>query len=465
MFYGLPANGGAMTGRILIVDDDKSMCDMLDTDLNRRGFEPVSRTSAVEAFSTLLEQDFDAVLADVNMPGMNGIELCERAAANKPDVPVIVMTAFGNMETAIAAIRAGAYDFVTKPIDLDILALCLKRAVKHRQLSEKVKVLSEAVSASRFSGEIIGDSIPMQELRDKITRIADTEASVLITGESGTGKELVARLLHKHSRRRAAAFVPVNCAAIPDNLLESELFGHTPGAFTDAKAGRKGLFLEADHGSLFLDEIGEIPMPVQPKLLRSLEERRIRPIGSDKETGIDVRVIAATNRDLESDVEQGRFREDLFYRLNVIQLEVPPLKARGTDVLLLAHHFLEQIASRMKKQVAGISNPAAEKLLEYDWPGNVRELRNAVERSVALARYEEIVVEDLPKKIRAYQSSQVLIGSDNPAELITLENVERRYIHHVLKATGGNKTLAARILGLDRKTLYRKLMHYRTEDA
>ncbi len=453
-----------MTGRILIVDDEKSMCDMLDTYLRRRGFEPVSHTSAQEAFSTLLEEDFDAVLADVNMPGMTGIELCERIAANKADVPVIVMTAFGSMDTAVAAIRAGAYDFVTKPIDLDILSLCVDRAVKHRELSAKVKLLSEAVSKPRFSGELIGDSAPMQELRDRITRIADTDASVLITGESGTGKELVARLLHKQSRRSAAPFVPVNCAAIPDTLLESELFGHASGAFTDAKTARKGLFLEADHGSLFLDEIGEIPMAVQPKLLRALEERRVRPIGSDKESSVDVRVIAATNRDLESAADQGRFREDLFYRLNVIQLEVPPLRARGTDTLLLALHFVEQIAARSKKKVIGVSAPAAEKLLEYDWPGNVRELRNAVERAVALARFEEVVVEDLPEKIRAYQSSQVLVASDNPAELITLENVERRYIHHVLKATGGNKTLAARILGLDRKTLYRKLHRHRTED-
>lgn len=454
-----------MSGRILIVDDDQSMCEMLDAYLRRHGFEAFSHTSAERAFSTLLEQDFDVVLADVNMPGMNGIELCERVAANKTDIPVIVMTAFGNLDNAVAAIRAGAYDFVTKPIDLDILALTLQRAVKHRELNEKVKALTVAVSASRFLDELVGDSAPMQALRDGIDRIADTEASVLITGESGTGKELVARLLHKHSRRHAAPFVPVNCAAIPETLLESELFGHKPGAFTDAKAGRKGLFLEADGGSLFLDEIGDVPLSIQPKLLRALEERRVRAIGSDKESAIDVRVIAATNRDLERAVEQGRFREDLFYRLNVIQIEVPPLRARGTDVLLLGLHFVGQIASRTQKKVVAVSAAAAEKLLEYDWPGNVRELRNAIERAVALARFEEIVVEDLPKKIRAYQSHQVIIGSDNPAELVTLENVERRYIRHVLKATGGNKTLAARILGLDRKTLYRKLRHDRSHET
>lgn len=454
-----------MTGRILIVDDEKSMCEMLNADLGRRGFETVSYTSAEEAFTALLGEDFDAVLADLNMPGMNGIELCERIAANKADVPVIVMTAFGSMDTAVAAIRVGAYDFITKPVDLDILALCLERAVKHRELGNKIKVLSAKVSSLRFDDELAGDSHPMRELRNKIARIADTEASVLVTGESGTGKELVARLLHKHSRRKTAPFVPVNCAAIPDTLLESELFGHTAGSFTGAKSGRRGLFLEADRGSLFLDEIGEIPMAVQPKLLRALEERSIRPIGSNNELPVDVRVIAATNRDLESAVEQGRFREDLFYRLNVIQIEVPPLRARGADVILLAMRFVEQIAARSDKKLVGISAPAAEKLLEYNWPGNVRELRNAVERAVALARFEEIVVEDLPGKIRAYQGSQILVGSDNPAELSTLESVERRYIQHVLKAAGGNKTLAARILGLDRKTLYRKLRDFRAEDT
>jgi DNA-binding NtrC family response regulator len=452
------------TGHILIVDDEVSMCEMLETDLRRRGFETIALTTAEEAFSVLLERETDVVLADLNMPGMSGIELCDRVALNRPDVPVIVMTAFGSIDAAVSAIRAGAYDFVMKPIDLDVLSLALERAIKHRELSRKVKVLSEAVSKSPLAPELIGDSAPIHELRDKIARVAGTEASILITGESGTGKELVARALHKQSRRGKAPFVPVNCAAIPESLLESELFGHRPGAFTDAKTGRRGLFLEADRGTLFLDEVGEIPVALQPKLLRALEERRIRPVGSDEESSVDVRVIAATNRDLESAVEHGRFREDLFYRLNVIQVDVPPLRSRGTDTILLALHFLEQIAAGSGKRVTGISGPAAEKLLEYDWPGNVRELRNAVERAVALTRFEEVIVEDLPPKIRTYQSSQVLIGSDNPTELVSLEEVERRYIHHVLKMTSRNKTLTARILGVDRKTLYRKLRRYGEPD-
>jgi two-component system response regulator HydG len=303
----------------------------------------------------------------------------------------------------------------------------------------------------------------MRALGDQVTRIADTDASVLITGESGTGKELVARLLHGHGGRRGGPFVPVNCAAIPDSLLESELFGHREGAFTDARADRKGLFLQADRGTLFLDEIGEIPTTLQPKLLRALEERAVRPVGGDAEIPFDVRVIAATNRDLESEIEAQRFREDLYYRLNVIQIEVPPLRARGTDILRLARHFVDEIAARSGKAVTGISRAAAERLLEYSWPGNVRELRNAMERAVALTRFDEIAVEDLPERIRSYRGSQMLVGGGDPTELATLETIERRYILHVLDAVGDNKSLAARVLGLDRKTLYRRLRRYRGE--
>jgi DNA-binding NtrC family response regulator len=394
---------------------------------------------------------------------MNGIELCERIVTNRPDVPVVVMTAFGSLDAAIAAIRAGAYDFVTKPIDLDILALALERAVKQRTLQEKVKILDHAVKQSQRCDELIGASTAMRELYSQVSRVADTEASILVTGESGTGKELVARALHKRSRRHTGPFVGVNCAALPHSLIESELFGHKRGAFTDAKEERKGLFLQAQGGTLFLDEIGEIPMVLQPKLLRSLEERCVRPVGGSSELHFDARIIAATNHDLESAVEDGRFREDLFYRLNVIHLEVPPLRARETDVLLLSNDFIEQLAARCGKRVTGLSDSAAEKLLGYTWPGNVRELRNAIERAVALTHYEKISVEDLPQRIRAYRGSQSLLESDNPTELVSLEEVERRYILHVLKTVGGNRTLAARVLGLDRKTLYRKLQRYGAE--
>ena len=449
-----------MSGRVLIVDDDQSMCELLEADLRQRGFHVSWHTSAKEAFPVMMDEEFDVVLTDLRMSGINGIDFCDRCVANRPDVPVIMLTAFGSLETAVAAIRAGAYDFVSKPIEMDMLALTLERAVNHRALKEKVKILSQAVENSQKFDEIIGKSQAMENLYDLLSRIADSDASVLITGESGTGKEIVARVLHRQSCRKTGPFVAINCAALPDQLLENELFGHTQGAFTDARAARKGLILQAEGGTLLLDEIGDFPVTLQPKLLRVLEERSLRPIGGNREIPFDVRVIATTNRDLESAVEAGRFREDLFYRLNVIQVELPPLRARGTDILLLAQHFVKQFTTRSGKQVVGISNTAAEKLLAYSWPGNVRELRNAIERAVALTRYEKLTVEDLPEKIRAYHSNHVLVGANDPTELVPMEEVERRYILHVLQSVGKNRMLAARVLGFDRKTLYRKLQRY-----
>lgn len=446
-----------MKPRVLIVDDERSMCEMLETDLKLRDFDVLWFTSAEEGFQAVLEQPVDTVLTDLKMPGIDGLEFCRRIAANRPDIPVVVMTAFGSLETAVAAIRAGAYDFVTKPVEMDLLALTLGRAVGHRELQEKVKVLSQAADRATRFGELIGASPAMQNLYDQLARIADTETSILITGESGTGKELVARSLHCRSRRSEMPFVPVNCAALPETLLESELFGHAKGAFTDARSDRKGLFAQAEGGTLFLDEIGEMPLAMQPKLLRALEESKVRPVGSDQEVPFDVRIVTATNRDLETAVEESRFREDLFFRINVIQLDMPPLRSRGTDVLLLAQHYLEAFAERAAKEVEGLSGAVAEKLLNYSWPGNVRELRNVIERAVALTRYNRLAVEDLPEKIREYRSSQVFIGGEDPSELVPVEEVERRYIEHVLRAVDGNKTVASRILGLDRKTLYRKL--------
>jgi DNA-binding NtrC family response regulator len=452
-----------MRGKILIVDDEKMMCEMLEDDLKRYGFHPTWYISAGKALDALKTESFDVLLTDLNLPNMSGIELCERIVANRPDIPVIVITAFGSMDTAIAAIRAGAYDFVTKPIDTEFLVLALDRAVKHRGLQEKVKFLDKALKKSHRFDELIGESLLMRKLMNRLERVADTETSILITGETGTGKELVAQALHKRSRRSKGPFVAVNCAALPDALLESELFGHKRGAFTDAKTERRGLFLQAHGGTLFFDEIGDIPLPLQAKLLRSLEERCVRPIGGTSEVAFDVRIIAATNRDIETAIEEGRFREDLYYRINVIQIDLPPLRERGTDILLLAQHFVEQFAIRSNNQITGISNTASEKLLNYTWPGNVRELRNTIERAVVLTGYEKISVDDLPEKIRDYKASRFLVESDNPSELVPIQEVERRYILHVLKTVGGNKTLAARVLGLDRKTLYRKLQHYKVD--
>ncbi len=449
-----------MQGRILIVDDEQSMCELLQTAMRMRGIESTWYTSAEEAFVALKDEEYDAVLTDLRMPGVSGLELCERIAANRPDTPVVVMTAFGSMDTAVAAIRAGAYDFITKPIEMDMLCLTLQRAIAHRQLQDKVNVLSRAVERASGFGEMIGQSPVICQLYDQLARIAESEVSVLITGESGTGKEVVARAIHKQSRRRNGPFVPINCAALPDALLESELFGHARGAFTDARTDRKGLFLQAEGGTLLLDEIGEMPLAMQVKLLRALEENTVRPVGGDREVPFDVRVLTATNRDLESAVEEKRFREDLYFRINVFQIDLPPLRARGTDILLLAQHFVEMFRERAGKQVSGISENAAERLLAYRWPGNVRELRNVIERAIALTCYEKIAVEDLPEKIRDYRGSQVFIGGDDPTELVPLEEIEQRYILHVLHTVDDNKALASRILGLDRKTLYRKLKQY-----
>ena len=305
----------------------------------------------------------------------------------------------------------------------------------------------------------------MRQLYDLLERVAPTEASVLITGESGTGKELVARALHELGRRRAGPFVAVSCAAVPETLLESELFGHVKGAFTDAHATRAGLFARANGGTLFLDEIGDMPLGLQPRLLRAVQERLIRPVGGDAETSVDVRLIAATHVDLESAVEAGRFREDLYFRINVIPVEVPPLRRRGNDILLLAQRFIEEFSTQASRRVTGITSPAAEKLLAYDWPGNVRELRNCIERAVALTRFEQVTVEDLPEKVRAERRPRVLLMADDESELVSLEEIERRYILRVLEAAGGNKTSAARILGLDRKTLYRKLERWEEDSA
>jgi two-component system response regulator HydG len=449
-----------MSGRILVVDDDQSMCELIEADLSRRDFQISWYTSADEAFRILQDKEFDVVLTDLQMPGMDGIDLCNRIVSNRPDIPVIVITAFGSLETAIEAMRAGAYDFVTKPFEMDILALTLERAVKHRSLQEQVKTLSEVVEHTKKYDELIGASMPMQNIYNQLSRLANSESTVLITGESGTGKEIVARVLHRQSNRNSGPFVAINCAALTDTLLESELFGHTRGAFTDARSARKGLFLQADGGTLLLDEIGDFPLTLQPKLLRALEERALRPVGGDTEVPFDVRVISTTNRDLESAVEEKLFREDLFFRINVIQIELPPLRTRGTDILLLAQHFIELFAICASKRVSGISNAAAEKLLDYAWPGNVRELKNAVERAVALTQYEKLIVEDLPEKIRSYCGTDMIISS-NVSELVSMEETERRYILHVLKAVGGNKTNAARLLGFDRKTLYRKLQFYK----
>ena len=450
-------------GRLLIVDDDDDLRELLVQGLGTQGYDVVGCASAEQAIAALVDQAFDVILADLNLPGMNGIELCTRVIEERPDQVVMVITAFGSMKSAIAAIRAGAYDYITKPFDVEAVALRIGRVVRELRIRDEARRLRAVVEVKESFGGILGTSPAMQKVYDLLERVADSEASVLVTGESGTGKELVARALHDRGPRRGGPFVAVNCSAVPENLLESELFGHSKGAFTDARSDRLGLFSQAHGGTLFLDEIGEIPLLVQPKLLRALEERKVRPVGSNLEVDFDVRIVAATNRDLEAAVEEQRFREDLYFRINVIHVDLPPLRSRGTDVLTLAQHFLGRYALQAGKDVRGISPSAAQRLCDYEWPGNVRELRNCMERAVALTRFIDIDVEDLPERVAKYRRSHVVVASDDPSELVPMEEVERRYIMRVVEAVGGNKTTASKILGLDRKTLYRKLERYKLE--
>jgi two-component system response regulator HydG len=430
---------------------------VLEAELSQRGFRTSSRASGDEGLALLATDDFDVVLTDVNMPGMTGVDLCHRIVSNREDLPVVVMTAFGNVETAVLAIRAGAYDFVMKPFDIADLVQTLERAEKHRALREEVRRLRRAVDDAHGFDKIVGTSAPMQKVFDLVGRVADGDTNVLITGESGTGKELVARAVHERSQRSAGPFVAINCAAMPEPLLESELFGHVKGAFTDARQARSGLVLQASKGTLFLDEIGDMPPGVQAKLLRVLQERTVRPVGGDAVIPFDVRLITATNRDLESEVDEKRFREDLFYRINVVRIHLPPLRSRATDILPLAQHYLTRYAAQGKRSVTGMTAAAAEKLVTYPWPGNVRELQNCMERAVALAVVEQIGVDDLPEKVRSFKATRVVIDTDDPSDFLPMEEVERRYVLRVLEAVGGNKTTAAQILGFDRRTLYRKL--------
>ena len=449
--------------RVLVVDDDKALLRLLDSLLRAHGHEVRTAASGAEALALLQPFAPDLVLCDVQMEGMSGLELCERITALQPDLPVVVMTAHASLESAVGALRAGAYDFVGKPLQLDELRNRLSRVLESGSLKREVKQLRRAVADAQGYEELSGASPVMQELYRLLERVAGSDATVLVTGESGTGKELVARALHRRGKRRDGPFLAINCSALPEALLEAELFGHAKGAFTDAQRSRKGLFAEANGGTLLLDEVGELPLSVQPKLLRALQERKVRPLGESAELDFDVRLVAATNRDLTTAVEEGRFREDLFFRLNVIHLELPPLRARGGDVLLLAQRFLERFAAQAEGDTRGVRGPSglsaevAQRLLAYSWPGNVRELQNCMERAVALTRGETISLEDLPEKVRDHRPSEVLVASQDPSELVTLEEVERRYVLKVLEALGGNKTLAAQTLGLDRKTLYRKL--------
>ncbi|MFM8551512.1 MAG: sigma-54-dependent transcriptional regulator [Nitrospiraceae bacterium] len=443
-------------GQILVVDDEGEMRSLVKDILEERGHRVALAANGREALQKLGEEECSVVLTDLRMKEMQGIELLAEIKRLHPDVNVILMTGFGSVESAIEAMKQGAYDYLTKPVKTDELVMVAEKALREAALRQEVTRLRLEVHKEYSFHQILGKSKPMQQVFDLIRRVADSPTNVLITGESGTGKELVAKAIHYNSERRDAPFVPVNCAAIPEALLESELFGHMKGSFTDAKGDKRGLFEEAQKGTLFLDEISELPLMLQAKILRAIQEREIRRVGATRSLPVDVRIIAATNLHLADEVKAKRFREDLEYRLNVIEIHLPPLRERREDIPLLVQAFLKKCAEASHKNLRGMHESALALLMDYPWPGNDRELENVIERAVTLARGEKIVPDDLPPSLQGTRGDRKII--DEAAErILPLGDVEKEYILRILEKTGGNKYQAAQALGIDRKTLYRKL--------
>ncbi|MBI4512121.1 MAG: sigma-54-dependent Fis family transcriptional regulator [Deltaproteobacteria bacterium] len=448
--------------RVLIVEDDAAMRELVVEELSDMGYCVEAAPGGRAGVERIRQGGIDVVVSDLKMPDLDGFDLLRDVKAIEPSPHVVVITAFGSIDTAIKAVKLGACDYITKPLEIEALAIAVDKALAERGLRREIARLRREVARPYRFENIVGKSPAMQEVFQLVSRLSSSTASVLVTGDSGTGKELIARAIHYNSPRAKKPFLAVNLAAIPDTLIESELFGYKRGAFTDARTDRCGLFVEADQGTIFLDEIGELPPPLQAKLLRVLQEREVRPLGATRAEKIDVRVIAATNRDLEARMREGMFREDLYYRLNVIHIALPPLRSRPEDILALAEHFLAEVGKRSAKdrnfRAARFSQAATKAMLSYPWPGNVRELENVIERAVALCDGEEIGVDDLPSQVRERRSPDLLAGA--LARGLTLADLEREYIERVLAAEGGNKTRAANRLGLDRKTLYRKLEEY-----
>ncbi|MBA3394017.1 MAG: sigma-54-dependent Fis family transcriptional regulator [Deltaproteobacteria bacterium] len=444
---------------ILVVEDDEAMRDLLAEELEDAGFDVEATGGASSGLERARARRFDLIITDLRMPEMDGFDLI-RGVMAMPEPPHLVMiTAFGSIETAIRAVKLGAYDYITKPFEIEELLLVADKALGERSLRSKVARLQREVEERFGLGNIIAKSQSMRDVIAMVQRIASSTASVLVTGESGTGKELIARAIHYNSTRTNGPFVGVNLAAVPEGLIESELFGHKKGAFTDARADRNGLFVEADGGTIFLDEIGELALPLQAKLLRVLQEHEVRPLGATKNQRVDVRVVAATNKKLEEMLADGSFREDLYYRLNVILIDLPPLRSRPEDIVPLAEHVLENLGARQHPPRRMRLSPEAQQLLlAYHWPGNVRELMNVLERGVALCQGELIADDDLPPQVREKRPSDFLGAA--VARRMTLAELEREFIERVLEDEAGNKTRAAQRLGLDRKTLYRKLDEY-----
>ncbi len=441
---------------VLIVEDDEKMRDLLRKIITREGY-PVEEAANGDAALTLIEKNvYDIVLTDVKMPGLDGIELLKEIKKISARTYVIIMTAFGTIGSAVEAMKQGAYDYISKPFKLDEIQILIRKILEEKALRQEVDHLRKEVRRRYRFNNIIGKSKEMQEVFDLIEKISPGKSTILIHGKSGTGKELVAKAIHYNSPRRNKPFVPVNCSAIPETLLESELFGHIKGAFTGAVATHVGLFEEADGGTLFLDEVGELSPAIQVKLLRVLQEREIKPVGGTQSRKIDIRLITATNRDLHEMVKEGTFREDLYYRLNVIPIHLPPLKVRTEDIPLLVRHFLTRFGKENQRPEMTISREALHPLMNYSWPGNIRELENIIERAVILCKENEVTRDDLPPHL-LQESADNRRGPD--LLHLSLREVEMAHIKRILESVGGHKMKAAEILRIDRRTLYRKLQH------
>ena len=445
-----------MNENILIADDEQDIRDSLSFILESEGFECKTVADGDAAIAALEESNFDILITDIVMPKANGMQVLEKASQIAPQTIVVIMTAYASVETAVQALRKGATDYLLKPLEFDEVIIRVKQLLKHRQLANENKFLRNQLDKKFNFDNIVGQSSAMKELYSLIKRISPATTNVLITGETGTGKELVARAIHKNSDRAEKPFIPVNCGAIPDNLYESEFFGYKKGAFTGANQNYDGLFKSANFGTLFLDEVGDLPEHVQVKLLRVLQEKEVRPIGSSSPFKIDVRILAATNKDLQEEVKKENFREDLYYRLNVVELELPPLAKRKEDIPLLVNHFISNYNNELKRDIKGVDNDAMKAMLKYEWKGNLRELENMIERAVLLCDSDVITLNELPAYMRTFREKQEF---DYPNDLNeALDAYEKQHILNTLNKTNWNRSETAKLLGIDTSTLYRKMV-------
>ena len=453
--------------RILIIDDEENFRHMLSVILKKEKYEVDTASNGEEGLQKIGAEDFDQILCDIRMPGMDGLDFLKEVQKREIDASVIMMSAYGSIDTAIEAMKLGAYDYISKPFKPDEIILTLRKAEERERLRKENEFLRKEIKKEYSFENIVSKNEKMQKMFEVIRKVAQYKSTILITGESGTGKELVARALHYNSDRAKNPFIPVNCGAIPENLLESELFGHAKGAFTDAIRTKKGLFEEADGGTLFLDEIGELPLLLQVKLLRVLQEGEIRRVGESKPIQVDVRIVAATVKDLAKEVSEGKFRDDLFYRLNVLPVHIPPLRERKEDIPLLVNHFINVHNQSLNKRVAGIEPKALETLMNYRWYGNVRELENTIERAIVLTDGENIGLDNLPYEIQNFEDKEQLpsLAEEEYSIKKTSKILERNLIQKALKQTKGNHTHAARLLEISHRALLYKIKEYGVEEG